>query len=142
MLIALLALLGVNLIVLVVFAALVVGRRRWLKRQPGEFTGAVRVCRGEIDSLSQHWKRGSGRWVRDVLVWNKGPFMYRTDLVPVDAASGERQADKGEVKRLGERPAVIELAAGDAKIEIAARAEQRDLVIGPFAAPALSASAP
>ena len=37
MLIALLAVLGVDLIVLVVFAVLVVGRRRWLKRQPGEF---------------------------------------------------------------------------------------------------------
>jgi hypothetical protein len=45
-LIALLAVLGVNLIVLVAFAALVAGRRRWLKRQPGEFTGAVRVSTG------------------------------------------------------------------------------------------------
>ena len=40
MLIALLVVLGVNLIVIVVFAAIVLGRRRWLKRQPGEFAGA------------------------------------------------------------------------------------------------------
>jgi uncharacterized iron-regulated membrane protein len=36
MLIALLAILGVDLIVIAVF---VLGRRRWLKRQPGEFAG-------------------------------------------------------------------------------------------------------
>jgi hypothetical protein len=41
MLIALLAILGVDLIVIVAFAAFVLGRRRWLKRQPGEFAGAI-----------------------------------------------------------------------------------------------------
>jgi hypothetical protein len=61
LLIALLAVLGVNLIVLVAFAALVVSRRRWLKRQPGEFTGAIRVSSGDIDGLGPKWKRGSGR---------------------------------------------------------------------------------
>jgi hypothetical protein len=94
-LIALLAVLGVNLIVLVAFAVLVAGRRRWLKRQPGEFTGAVRVSSGAVDGLTAKWRRGSGRWVRDVFVWNKGPFMYRTVLVPVDRLAGERQAQAG-----------------------------------------------
>jgi hypothetical protein len=74
MLIALLAVLGVNLIVLVVLAAIVLGRKRWLKRQAGQFFGAVRVTRGEVHGLKSRWKRGSGRWVRDVLVWSKGPF--------------------------------------------------------------------
>jgi hypothetical protein len=69
MLIALLAILGVDLIVVVAFAAFVLGRRRWLKRQPGEFAGAIRVSGGDVDGLSPKWKRGSGRWVRDVLVW-------------------------------------------------------------------------
>ena len=40
--IALLAVLGVDLIALVAVAAVVFGRRRWFKRQPGEFGGAVR----------------------------------------------------------------------------------------------------
>ena len=57
MLIALLALLGVDLIVIVAFAALMLGRRRWLKRQPGEFAGAIRVSSGDIDGLSSKWKR-------------------------------------------------------------------------------------
>jgi hypothetical protein len=46
MLIALLVALGVDLIVVVGFAALVLGRKRWLKRQPGEFPGAIRVSSG------------------------------------------------------------------------------------------------
>lgn len=43
MLIALLALLGVELIVLVGFAAVVISRKRWVKHQPGVFRGVIRV---------------------------------------------------------------------------------------------------
>jgi hypothetical protein len=132
MLIALLAVLGVDLIVLVVFGAIVVGRRRWLKKQAGEFFGAVRVTRGDIHGLKSKWKRGSGRWVRDVFVWSKGPFLYRDYLVPVDGVTAERTARPGEVKRLGDDPAVIGFAAGDAMIEVAAKVEQRAMVTGPF----------
>jgi hypothetical protein len=82
MLIALLAILGVDLIVIVIFAAFVLGRRRWLKQQTGEFFGAVRVSRGDVHGLKSAWKQGSGRWVRDVLVWSEGPLLYRDYLVP------------------------------------------------------------
>jgi len=54
MLIALLIALGVDLIVVVVFAALVLGRRQWLKRQPGEFAGAIQVSGGDIDGLGRN----------------------------------------------------------------------------------------
>jgi hypothetical protein len=66
MLIALLIALGVDLAVVAAFAVFVLGRRRWLKRQPGEFAGAIRVSGGAVGGLSLKWKRGSGRWVRDV----------------------------------------------------------------------------
>lgn|SRR5512132_2647754 len=132
MLIALLAILGVNLIVIVIFAATVLGRRRWLKQQTGEFFGAVRVTRGEVHGLKSNWKRGSGRWVREVLVWSKGPFLYRDYLVPVDSVTGERTARPGEVKRLGDEPVVIGFASGDGMIEVAAEAAHRDLVTGSF----------
>jgi len=135
MLIALLVVLGVNLIVIVAFVAVVVGRRRWLMRQPGAFQSAIRVTHGDLD-LPSTWKRGTGRWVRDVLVWSKAPFMFRTELVPVDRLSGERVAEPGEVKRLGDHPVVIEVIAGDATIEFAANADAGSLVKGPFAAPA------
>jgi hypothetical protein len=132
MLIALLAILGVDLIVIVIFAAAVLGRRRWLKQQTGEFFGAVRVTRGDVHGLKPTWKRGSGRWVREVLVWSKGPFLYRDYLVPVDSVTGERSARPGEVKRLGDEPVVVGFASGDAMIEVAAEAAHLALVTGSF----------
>ena len=129
MLIALLAVLGVDLIVLVVVGAIVVGRRRWLKKQAGEFFGAVRVTRGDIHGFKPRWKRGSGRWVRDVFVWSKGPFLYRDYLVPVDRVTAERTARPGEVKRLGDEPVVIGFASGDNVIEVATKTEDRDRVL-------------
>jgi hypothetical protein len=135
MLIALLVVLGVNLIVVLAFAALVFGRRRWLKRQPGEFPGKIRVSSGHIDGLGPKWRRGSGRWVRDVLVWSKAPLMFRNELVPVDRLSGDHQADAGEVKRLGDKPIVIEFASDGARIEVAAKGEHRALVSGPLTMP-------
>lgn len=142
MLIALLAVLGVDLIVIVIFAAIVLGRRRWLKQQTGEFVGAVRVTRGDVHGLKSAWMRGSGRWVRDVLVWSKGPFLYRDYLVPVDSVIGERTARPGEVKRLGDEPVVVGFDSGDDMIEVAARVEHRALVAGPLTIPATSAPLP
>jgi threonine/homoserine/homoserine lactone efflux protein len=52
MLIALLIALGVDLVVVLAVAVLALGRRRWLKRQPGEFTGAIRVSGGVVEGLS------------------------------------------------------------------------------------------
>jgi len=132
MLIALLAILGVDLVVIVAFAVFVFGRRRWLKRQPGEFAGAIRVSSGDLDGLSPKWKRGSGRWVRDVLVWSKAPLMFRNELVPADDLLGEHPEHDGGVKRLGDKPVVIELTSGAARIEVAARAGHRALVTGPL----------
>ena len=76
MLIALLAVLGVNLIVLVVLAAFLFGRKRWVKRQHGSFRGVIRVAGGTLDGLRPQWGRGYGYWVRDVLVWTKAPFLF------------------------------------------------------------------
>jgi hypothetical protein len=77
MLIALLALLGVDLITLVVLLAFVLSRKRWVKRQPGAFAGAIRVVGGKVDGLKPKWRRGFGRWVRDVFVWTKGPVLTK-----------------------------------------------------------------
>ena len=142
MLIALLAVLGVDLIVIVIIAAAVLGRRRWLKRQTGEFFGAVRVTRGEVHGFKSIWKRGSGRWVRDVLVWSKGPLLYRDYLVPVDSVAGVRTARPGEVKRLGDEPVVIGFASRGAMIEVAAKIDDRDRVIGSLTTPPTSAPLP
>jgi hypothetical protein len=131
MLIALLAVLGVDLIVVVALLALVLSRKRWVKRQPGAFRGAIRVARGEIDGLGPKWHRGYGHWVRDVLVWTKAPFLFRNELIPTDGVDEPRAAGPNEVKRLGDHPVVVGIRTGDATAEIAVRIEDSELALGP-----------
>jgi hypothetical protein len=105
MIIALLAVLGVDLIVIFVLLGMMLTRRRWLSHQPGAFRGAIRVVDGAVSGLGPKWKRGYGRWVRDVLVWTKAPALLRNELVAVDGlADAVRAAEPGEVKRLGSEP--------------------------------------
>ena len=138
MVIALLAVLGVDLIVIVAFLGVVPSRRRWVSRQPGAFKGAVRVVDGEVSGLGAKWQRGYGRWVRDVLVWTKKPFLFRNELVAVDGLAGEvRAAEPGEVKRVGSDPVILPLAAdGGARVEVATAADDRGRALGPLAASA------
>jgi len=136
MLIALLALLGVNLIVLVVLGAFVFTRKRWVKRQAGAFRGAIRVTGGKVDGLKPKWRRGYGRWVRNVLVWTKGPLLFRTEVVPADGVDEQRPARPDEVKRLGEHPTVIRVRTGRATMEVAAHGEDAGLLLGPYRTPA------
>jgi hypothetical protein len=132
MLIALLAVLGVDLIVVVALLAFVLSRKRWIMRQPGAFRGAVRVTSGDIHGLRPKWGRGYGRWVRDVLVWTKGPFLFRNELVASDGLDEQRPARPDEVKRLGDHPVVTRVRAGNATVEIVARDDDRELVLGPY----------
>jgi len=131
MLIALLAVLGVNLIVIVALLAVVLSRRRWVTRQSGVFRGAARSISGEAHGFHAKWRRGYGRWVDGVLVWTKGPFFFWNELLPVDRWEAERAAGPGEVKRLGDRAVVVRLGSGGATVEVAARGEDRDLLVGP-----------
>ena len=135
MLVALLAVLGVDLIVVLALAAFVFGRKRWVKRQPGAFRGAIRVAGGEVDGLRPKWGRGYGRWVRDVLVWTKGPFLLRNELVPADGLDEQRPARDDEVKRLGDHPGVIRVTAGEATVEVAAKVEDTERLLGPYRRP-------
>jgi hypothetical protein len=136
MVIALLALLGVNLIVIVVLLGAVLTRRRWVSHQPGAFKGAIRVVEGEISGLGGKWKRGYGRWVRDVLVWAGAPFLFRNELVAVDGLAGAvRAAEVGEVKRLGSQLVIVPLVGeGGARVEIAAAEDDRGQALGPMVA--------
>jgi hypothetical protein len=136
MLIALLAVLGVNLAVLVAFAAFVLTRKRWVKRQPDAFRGAIRVASGEIDGLHPKWRLGYGRWVRDILVWTKGPFLFRNELVLADGLDVHRPARPDEVKRLGDHPTVIRVTAGGAAVEVAAHGDDAGRLLGPYHEPA------
>jgi hypothetical protein len=132
MLIALLAVLGVDLVVVVVLLIVVLSRKRWVKRQPGAFRGVIRVSSGEVDGLRPKWGRGYGRWVRDVLVWTKGPFLFRNELVASDGLDQQRPARTDEVKRLGDHPVVTRVRTGNATVAVAARDHDGELVLGPY----------
>jgi hypothetical protein len=132
MLIALLAVLGVNLIVVAGLLVVVLGRRRWVNHRPDVFVGALRVSAGKHDGVGSKWRRGYGRWVRDVLVWTKKPFLFRNELVAVDRLQAKRAAHDGEIKRMGSSPAVIELVADGAVIHIAVHDKDQELVLGPY----------
>src|SRR3954466_5684356 len=132
MLIALLALLGVNLIAIVVLLCVVLARKRWVERQPESFRGVIRVSKGDVDGLRSKWGRGYGRWVRDVLVWTKAPFFFRNELVATDGLDQQRPAVPDEVKRLGDHPIIVQLRAGGATVVIAARDAESELLLGPY----------
>ena len=132
MLAALLAVLGVDLIVIVAFCAFAFGRKRWVKRQPGAFRGAIRVAGGEVEGLPSKWRRGYGRWVRDVFVWTKAPLLLRNELVPADGLDEQHLADPDQVKRLGDHPAVIRVRTGEATVEVAAAGDDSGLLLGPY----------
>ncbi len=51
MLIALLAVLGVDLVVLAFLVAVLLSRRAWVSRQRGAFKGMIRVVDGEVPRL-------------------------------------------------------------------------------------------
>ena len=141
MLIALLAVLGVDLIVVVALAAFVLARKRWVKRRPGAFRGVIRVAGGEVDGFRPKWSRGYGHWVRGVLVWTKAPFLFRNDLVPTDRLDEQRPAREDEVKRLGDRPSVLRLTTDGAMVDVAARAEDTALLLGPYRQPVSATAA-
>jgi hypothetical protein len=132
MIIALLALLGVDLIVIVVLLGIMLSRRRWVSHQPGAFKGAIRVVDGEVPGLRTKWQRGYGRWVREVLVWTKKPMLFRNELVAVNGLAGEaRAAEPGEVKRVGSDQVIVPLAAdGGARVEVAAAGNDRGRALG------------
>lgn len=132
MLTALFIVLGIDLIVAIILTGTSVARRRWLKGQPGEFSGAIQVVSGEVHGLQMKWKRGSGRWVRDVLVWSKGPLLFRNEILPVDRMVGQRPLEAGEVKRIGDDTVSVRFESEDAVVEIAVASERFPLVLGPF----------
>lgn len=131
MLIALLALLGVNLIVVGALLVGMVTRKRWVKRQPDVFRGAIRVTGGEVDGLSEKWRRGYGRWVRDILVWTKAPLLFRNEVLATDRVGENRPVGAEHIKRLGDHPLVMELGVGEATVEVAAHEEDRDRLVRP-----------
>ncbi|MFF7641943.1 hypothetical protein [Streptomyces canus] len=141
MLVALLAVLGVNLLVVAALLAALLGRRRWLSRRPGAFRGAARVVEGDIDGIRRRWTAGYGRWVRDVFVWTPAPLLLRTVLLPVDAVSAVRSVAPKEVRRPRHLTAVATLTAAPRILVEVAVGDREDLAARP-PAPGTTGSQP
>jgi hypothetical protein len=135
MLIALLAVLGVDLVTLAFVVAILLSRRAWVSHQRGAFKGMIRVVDGEVPGFRRKWKRGFGRWVGNVLVWAKAPSLFRNELVQADlvGAVPRETGPADKVRRLGSGPVIVTVAAGGARIEIAAAAVHRERALGAFA---------
>jgi hypothetical protein len=133
-LIALLAVLGVDVIVIVILLAVLLIRRRWVSHQMGAFKGAIRITEGDVPGLKKKWKRGYGRWVSNVLVWTKGPFLFRNELVVAEGLLDEvRAARPGEVKRLGKHLVIVPVAVeGGSRLEAAISESSQSLMRGPI----------
>jgi hypothetical protein len=135
MTVALVILLLVDLAALIVLTAAYMRRRGCVTGRRGAFKGKLRVVEGEVPGLSSNWSTGYGHWVRDVLVWDMAPFLWRTRVIPVDGTdvSGIHGAN-GSVSRLGRHPIVTPLLSDHrSRLELATSREDRDLVLGPFA---------
>jgi hypothetical protein len=102
--------------------------------EPSPAWPAGRRCLRQVPGAETRWRRGCGRWVREILIWTKAPLLFRNELVVADAAAGAARAAKpGEVRGVGKHAAMVALAGGGARIEVAASADGRERAAGPFA---------
>jgi hypothetical protein len=60
----------------------------------------------------------------------------RNELVPTDRLDEQRPARTDEVKRLGAHPGVIRVTTDGGTVEVAAKAEDTELLLGPYRTPA------
>jgi hypothetical protein len=131
MVMALLVILGVDLIVLGIFCAFVLGREGWVTRQAcSTMRSASSMARSTV--FGPKWTRRYGRWVRDVLRRTKAPFLLSNDPIALDSVGEHRPAAPSDVKRLGTDLIIVVLKAVTATVEIAAHGDDLDRVSGPF----------
>jgi hypothetical protein len=129
--IALLAVLGVNVAVLVVMVIAALGRRKWVRDHRGSFGGVARAVSGHPEGFGSRPRRGYGRWVHDVMVWTPAPLFLRNALAPIEGVV--THAAEKHLRRLGDNPIVVVFESGSVQFEIATRAKDRDRALGPFA---------
>jgi hypothetical protein len=101
-------------------------------------------CKVRVRGARQRWYRDRrgwprratrARWVHDVLLVRRGFWSPRTETLPVRAPEDPVRRVPGEVPGLGPDPLRLDLRpdAGPV-VEVAARAADRALLVGPFVA--------
>jgi hypothetical protein len=134
----LLAAVGVPLWLCALAIVTLVVRNRSLRKRPGNVAVRLRT------PGSRRWKAGHLFWTHDVLAFRGSPAAWQEALLWVTAAQ-VREASAEERKklhRIGDRPVVATFTLEDeTTIEVAARAEDEDRLLGSFRASAVHASA-
>lgn len=116
-------------------------RNRALRKRPGNV--AVRVHPPD----KKRWSRGHGVWVHDVFAFRGFPAAWKEALVWSTEATmrAPTSDERKKLHRIGDDPVIVTLSLAEGgTIEIAARAEAKDTLLGPFAPaehrPAVSAA--
>jgi hypothetical protein len=125
---AILLILGVPLWLCAVAIGVLILRNRSLRKRAGNVPARMRVAPGK------RWTRGHGLWVHDVWAFRGSPAAWSEKLVWVTGVTLRRvPADEAEKLRgLGENPTVVTFAYDGGTVEVAASAEHRAQLIGPF----------
>jgi hypothetical protein len=133
----LLAALGVPLWLGVGVLAAGLWSRRVFTRTPGVFPAKVRVTGGQVARFKPSWPRrhGHARWVHDVVLVHRGLVLSRTQALLVASVDDPLVSRMSyEVTDLGPLPVVLTLTLeSGATVDLAARIEDSEAVVGPYA---------
>lgn len=125
-----LAAIGVPLWLCAVAILVVIRRNRQLRRRPGNVPVRLR------HPGKSRWVPAHGVWAHDVFAVRGSPAAWKEALLWVADASVRRAsaAERKKLHRIGDRPvvSVFTLASGGS-IEIAARDDHAEDLLGPFA---------
>lgn len=141
MLVAIGALLGVPLWILLGWLAGGVWHRHEIKELPGLFKTKVRAISGDYRHTGKDFPRMAGNaiWAHDVLIFEKGLLIPRTLHYEItEAVQPPQPADPEQVKGLGDSPITMQFRLDDdTVIEVAARGEESESAKEPFLTDAL-----
>jgi hypothetical protein len=73
--------------------------------------------------------------LNDVLAWTKAPFLFGNELALTNKLDEQRPARTDEVKRLGDNPSVIRVTTDGATVDVAAKADDTELLLDPYPNP-------
>ncbi len=135
---AILLLLGIPLWFIAIGIAATVIRNRKLRARYGNIPARMKR------PGKTRWTRGNAIWISDVFAFRGSPAAWSEDIVQVTAVELRDPSDEERHKlhRLGDDLLIATLSIADGEpFEVAARAEQRTALVGPFMVEAIPMSA-
>ena len=136
MIIAILALLGVPLWLVLGWLAAGIWHRRQVKQLPGAFEFKVRMVSGTYRNVDDSLKGRPGMALsaHDIIIVEKGLLIPRNLHFRVaDGVQPPQPADPDQVKLLGDSPVTMQFRLDDGEvIKVAAPGDQAELARGPF----------